>query len=60
MVVLAVVVGLQSRGLKVAPLLGILVAFMTLIGPYMVRNDLRHDMPRLSCSRPGLCRGGSC
>jgi hypothetical protein len=48
LVVLAVVVGLQSRGSKVAPLLGVLATFMTLIGPYMVRNDLRHDMPRLS------------
>jgi len=47
MVVLAAVVGLQSQGAKVAPLLGILAVFMTLIGPYMVRNDLRHDMPRL-------------
>ncbi len=46
-VVLALVVGLQSRGSKVAPLLGMLVTFVTLIGPYMVRNDLRHDMPRL-------------
>jgi len=25
----------------------LLAAFLTLLGPYMVRNDLRHDMPRL-------------
>jgi ABC-2 type transport system permease protein len=47
MTVLAFVVGLQSRGAKVAPLTGVLAVFMTLMGPYMVRNDLRHDMPRL-------------
>ncbi len=48
MVVLAVVMGLQSRGSRLAPLFGMLVVFTTLIGPYMVRNDLRHDMPRLA------------
>jgi ABC-2 type transport system permease protein len=46
-VVLAGVVGLQSRGSKLAPLFAMVVTFMTLVGPYMVRNDLRHDMPRL-------------
>jgi hypothetical protein len=47
LVVVAVLVGLQTSGSKVAPLLGMLVVFMTLVGPYMIRNDLRHDMPRL-------------
>jgi ABC-2 type transport system permease protein len=47
LVVLAVVIGLQTRGSKAAPLFGILALFTMLVGPYMVRNDLRHDMPRL-------------
>jgi len=47
MVVLAVVVGLRGRGSSLAPLLAMLVAFATIVGPYMVRNDLRHDMTRL-------------
>ncbi len=46
-VVLAFVIGLRGRGTGLASLLGMLVLFATLVGPYMVRNDLRHDMPRL-------------
>ena len=41
-VVLAVVVGLNRKGGSLAPLVLMLACFMTLIGPYMVRNDLRH------------------
>jgi ABC-2 type transport system permease protein len=47
MVVLALVLGLRGRGSRLAPLLAMLVSFTTLVGPFMVRNDLRHDMPRL-------------
>jgi ABC-2 type transport system permease protein len=46
-VVLASVIGLRSKGSALAPLLMMLVVVTTVVGPYLVRNDLRHDMPRL-------------
>ena len=44
---LAVIVGLNRKGGSFAPLVLMLAFFATLIGPYMVRNDLRMDLPRL-------------
>jgi hypothetical protein len=46
-VVLAVVLGLNRKGGSFAPVVLMLAVFATLIGPYMVRNDLRMDLPRL-------------
>ncbi len=46
-VVLAVIVGLNRKGGSFAPIVLMLALFATLIGPYMVRNDLRMDLPRL-------------
>ena len=44
---LAFVLGLNARSGSLAPLALMLAAFTALMGPYMVRNDLRMDMPRL-------------
>ncbi len=46
-VILAVIVGLNRKGGSFAPIVLMLALFATLIGPYMVRNDLRMDLPRL-------------
>ncbi len=46
-VLLAVIVGLNRKGGAVAPLVLMLAIFLTIIGPHMVRNDLRMDLPRL-------------
>jgi len=46
-VLLAVIVGLNRKGGAVAPLVLMLAIFLTIIGPYTVRNDLRMDLPRL-------------
>jgi ABC-2 type transport system permease protein len=46
-VVLAGVVGLNRRGGSLAPVVLTVAFFTTLIGPYIVRNDLRTDLPRL-------------
>jgi ABC-2 type transport system permease protein len=45
--VLAVVLGLNRKGGSFAPVVLMLAFFATLIGPYMVRNDLRMDLARL-------------
>jgi hypothetical protein len=47
-VVLAVVMGLNRTGGSMAPLVLMLAFFATMFGPYMVRNDLRMDLPKLS------------
>ena len=47
-VVMAVVFGLNSKGGSLAPLLLMLIVFATVVGPFMIRNDLRHDLQRLS------------
>jgi ABC-2 type transport system permease protein len=46
-VVLAAIIGLNQRGGSLAPLVLALACFITLLGPYSVRNDLRMDLPRL-------------
>jgi hypothetical protein len=46
-VVLAFIVGLNRKGGSVAPIVLMLAFFATVIGPYMVRNDLRMDLSRL-------------
>ena len=46
-VVMAVVFGLNSKGGSLAPLLLMLIVFATVVGPFMIRNDLRHDLQRL-------------
>jgi len=46
-VVTAVVFGLNSKGGSLAPLLLMLTVFATVVGPFMIRNDLRHDLQRL-------------
>ena len=50
-VVLAFVVGLNRKGGSIAPVVLMLAVFATLIGPYVVRNDLRMDLPRLPALR---------
>jgi hypothetical protein len=47
-VVLASVIGLKHKGGSFAPLVLVVAFFLTVIGPYMIRNDLRMDLPRLS------------
>lgn len=47
-VVMAVIFGLNSKGGSLAPLLLMLTVFATVVGPFMIRNDLRHDLQRLS------------
>ncbi len=47
-VVMAVVFGLNSKGGSLAPLLLMLTVFATVVGPFMIRNDLRHDLQRLA------------
>jgi hypothetical protein len=47
-VVLAFIVGLNRKGGSVAPIVLMLALFATFLGPYMVRNDLRMDLPWLS------------
>ena len=46
-VVMAVVFGLNSKGGSLAPLLLMLTVFATVVGPFVIRNDLRHDLQRL-------------
>ena len=45
--ILAFIVGLNRKAGSIVPLVLMLAFFATLIGPYMVRNDLRMDLPRL-------------
>ncbi len=47
-VVLAFVIGLNHRAGSFAPLVLMVAFFLTMVGPYMIRNDLRMDLPRLS------------
>ena len=47
LVLLAFVASRAEKGVGIAPLVAIVAAFLTLLGPYMVRNDLRVDMTRL-------------
>jgi hypothetical protein len=58
-VVLAIVAGASPKGIVVAPLVLILAGFATFMGPYVVRNDLRHDMPRLAVLKTWPIRGGT-
>jgi len=46
-VVLAVIVGLNRKGGSFAPIVLMLALFATFLGPYMIRSDLRMDLPRL-------------
>jgi hypothetical protein len=46
-VVLAFVIGLKRTAGSFAPLVLMVALFLTVMGPYMVRNDLRTDLPRL-------------
>jgi hypothetical protein len=50
-VVLAFVVGLNRKGGSIAPVVLMLAFFATFIGPYIIRNDLRMDLPRLPALR---------
>jgi ABC-2 type transport system permease protein len=45
--VLALVIGLNRKAGSFAPVVLAVACFMTLVGPHMVRNDLRTDLPRL-------------
>ena len=45
--IVAFIVGLNRKAGSIAPLVLMLALFATLIGPYMIRNDLRMDLPRL-------------
>jgi hypothetical protein len=47
-VVLSIAMGTSARVTALAPLGLIMVGFLTMLGPYMIRNDLRHDLPRLA------------
>lgn len=46
-VILSVAFGSSRAGGALAWIALLFAAFFTLLGPYMMRNDLRHDMPRL-------------
>jgi len=59
LVVLAFVASRSETGLSAAPLVAILAAFLTLLGPYMVRNDLRVDMGRLAVLKTWPVRGST-
>lgn len=56
-VVLAGIVGLSPRARSFAPVFLLLASFVTMIGPYIVRNDLRTDMPRLLVLKTWPIRG---
>jgi hypothetical protein len=45
---LAFVFGLNARAGSLVPVVLMLMFFATLMGPYMFRNDLRMDLPRLA------------
>ncbi|RPJ76358.1 MAG: hypothetical protein EHM24_02420 [Acidobacteria bacterium] len=59
LVILAFVASGAEKGAGAAPLLGALAAFLTLLGPYMVRNDLRLDMTRLGVLKTWPVRGST-
>jgi hypothetical protein len=46
--VLSAILGTSRRAVVAVPFLALLAAFLTLTGPYVVRNDLRHDLPRMA------------
>jgi ABC-2 type transport system permease protein len=46
-VALAFVIGLNRQAGSFAPVVLMVAVFLTMMGPYMFRNDLRMDMPRL-------------
>jgi hypothetical protein len=45
--IVAFIVGLNRKAGSIAPLVLMLALSATLIGPFMIRNDLRMDLPRL-------------
>ena len=59
LVILAFVAGRSEKGFGAAALVAILAAFLTLLGPYMVRNDLRVDMGRLAVLKTWPVRGST-
>jgi hypothetical protein len=59
LVVLAFVASRSEKGFGAAALVAILAAFLTLLGPYMVRNDLRVDMGRLAVLKTWPVRGST-
>ena len=52
-----VVLGSGNKGVVVAPLMLMVAAFATILGPILMRNDLRHDMPRLAVLKTWPVRG---
>ena len=48
LVILAFVASRSGKGMGLAPVVAIFAGFLMLIGPYMLRNDLRVDMTRLA------------
>ncbi len=58
-VLLSVVFGTTRAGGALAWIALLFAAFFTLLGPYMMRNDLRHDMPRLAVLKTWPVRGSS-
>ena len=58
-VALSVVASTAGKGVGMAPLVAIVAGFLTVIGPYMVRNDLRVDMTRLSLLKTWPIRGST-
>lgn len=48
LVIMSLLASTSKAGVTLAPLALMCAAFFTLLGPYMVRNDLRHDLPRLA------------
>ncbi|HSK08834.1 MAG TPA: putative ABC exporter domain-containing protein [Vicinamibacterales bacterium] len=59
LVILAVVAGARGRALGFAPVALIVAGALTLIGPYMVRSDLRQDLPRLAVLKTWPIRGAT-
>lgn len=59
LVVLSVAVSTSKAGGAVTPLALMIAGFFTVFGPYMMRNDLRHDLPRLAILKTWPVRGWS-
>jgi ABC-2 type transport system permease protein len=58
-VVLAAVLGTSRRGGAAGLVVAVVAGFITVMGPYMVTNDLRHDLPRLAVIKTWPVRGSS-
>lgn len=58
-VILSMVSSTSRAGVAIAPIALVLAGVLTLFGPYMIRNDLRHDLPRLAALKTWPVSGAS-